>query len=66
MIRFYSELKYILFFSIQGGSNLEQNSQEYQYSILIDILAEMVTSYLTMSKSKNHVNDKKGEDKNAN
>ncbi|WP_440697285.1 hypothetical protein [Bacillus subtilis] len=45
---------------------MEQNSQEYQYSILIDILAEMVTSYLTMSKSKNHVNDKKGEDKNAN
>ncbi|MED3602909.1 hypothetical protein P4472_13610 [Bacillus subtilis] len=45
---------------------MEQNSAEYQYSILIDILAEMVTSYLTKSKSKNHVNDKKGEDNNAN
>jgi hypothetical protein len=45
---------------------MEQKSAEYQYSILIDILAEMVTSYLIKNKDNNHVNDKKGEIKNAN
>lgn len=42
-----------------------ESSVEYQYNILIDILAEMVTKYLTNDKEKDLPNNKKGEGKNA-
>lgn len=40
---------------------MEQESTEYQYSILLDILAEMVMSYITQQS-----NPQKGEMKSEN
>jgi hypothetical protein len=42
-----------------------ESSVEYQYNILVDILADMVTKYLTNDKEKEIQNHMKGEDKNA-
>lgn len=40
-----------------------ESSVQYQYSIFVDILAEMVTNYLT-TKEKKESNDKKRGDGN--
>lgn len=45
---------------------IKSHSSEFEYNIVIDILAEMVTSYLTNNKGENPANDKKGDNKNAN
>lgn len=42
-----------------------ESSAEYQYNILVDILAEMVTKYLTNDKARDLPNYKKGEGTNA-
>jgi adenosyl cobinamide kinase/adenosyl cobinamide phosphate guanylyltransferase len=40
---------------------LNQSSTDYQYNIILDILAEMVTNYLTKIEEKD-LSDKKKED----
>ncbi|WP_374717472.1 hypothetical protein [Neobacillus sp.] len=45
---------------------LNQSSTNYQYNIIVDILAEMVTNYLLKKGENDSTNDKKGEDKDAN
>lgn len=39
---------------------------EYQYNIILDILAEMVTNYLTKNDEKNLSDDKKEDEENVN
>ncbi len=45
---------------------LNQSSTEYQYNIILDILAEMVTNYLTKSDEKDLSDKKKGDTKHGN
>ncbi|MGO1134849.1 hypothetical protein ACTOS9_21255 [Bacillus subtilis] len=45
---------------------LNQSSMEYQYNIILDILAEMVTNYLTKNDEKNLSDDKKEDKDNVN
>lgn len=35
-----------------GAWTMEQEAKEYQYSQILDILAEMVTSYITMNSEE--------------
>jgi adenosyl cobinamide kinase/adenosyl cobinamide phosphate guanylyltransferase len=44
---------------------LNQSSTEYQYNIILDILAEMVTNYLTKNDEKDLSEDKKEDDKHV-
>ncbi|MFJ7725881.1 hypothetical protein ACIQXV_06920 [Neobacillus sp. NPDC097160] len=44
---------------------MEQKSAEYQYSILLDILAEMVTDYLTKNEIGALESEKKWSENHA-
>ncbi|MBB2483134.1 hypothetical protein H5P36_23545 [Bacillus sp. APMAM] len=43
----------------------DKASTEYQYNIVLDILADMVKTYLTKNKEINKRNDKQEDDKRA-
>ncbi|HDR4548690.1 hypothetical protein [Bacillus cereus] len=43
-----------------------QSSTKYQYNIFLDILAEMVTNYLTKNGEEDLLDNKKGDAKNDN
>ncbi|MFA1811159.1 hypothetical protein ACD650_18340 [Bacillus anthracis] len=43
---------------------LNQSTTNYQYDIIVDILAEMVTNYL-VNKEEESKNQKKGDSRNA-
>lgn len=45
---------------------IKEQSSEYEYNIVIDILAEMVTSYLVKNKGNHSKVVKQEDDKNAN
>ena len=44
---------------------MEQDSTEYQYSIVLDILAEMVTNYLVMNEDNHSEAEEERSDKHA-